>query len=169
MSQKNIAPMSTKCKTSNILIIQKHNKNNFIQSPVINFLTSWVSHIILKELVNLLKGHKLFMELYHVHQTDDKNLLHHIILQSLVLPINFSYNFKLILTICWSTNLWLTSGDCNTSFFHAKASSQIQRNTIRGLCDEADFGRMMTVRWNKSQWFISQIFFGPMDQQTPQQ
>lgn len=80
------------------------------------------------------------MELYNVHQADDKNLLHHIILQPF-LPINFSYNFKMILTICWSTNLWLTSGDCNTSFFHAKASSWLQRNIIRGLCDEADFGR----------------------------
>lgn len=32
--------------------------------------------------------------------------------------------------------MWLTDGDQNTKFFHAKAFSQQQRNAIHGLCDE---------------------------------
>ena len=34
-----------------------------------------------------------------------------------------------------SRNFWLTDGDCNMSFFHAKATNQKQRNAILGICD----------------------------------
>ena len=33
---------------------------------------------------------------------------------------------------------WLKHGDKNTSFFHTKASSRYQRNTIQGVLDETD-------------------------------
>ena len=43
--------------------------------------------------------------------------------------------------IMWSQRsriCWLKHGDKNTSFFHTKASSRYQRNTIQGVLDETD-------------------------------
>ena len=37
-----------------------------------------------------------------------------------------------------SRNTYLQEGDCNTKFFHSKASSRYHRNTIEGLFDEED-------------------------------
>jgi len=33
---------------------------------------------------------------------------------------------------------WFKEGDRNTSYFHVKASSQFQKNTIKGIFDEQE-------------------------------
>jgi hypothetical protein len=41
---------------------------------------------------------------------------------------------------------WLREGDCNTKFFHAKASSLKKRNVLHGLFDAVGFGVRVT-KW----------------------
>ena len=50
-----------------------------------------------------------------------------------------------------SRNCWLRFGDCNTSFFHAKASNRHQQNTIHRIRDAED-------TWQEDEEVIGKMF-----------
>ncbi|KAL4380028.1 hypothetical protein GQ457_02G041970 [Hibiscus cannabinus] len=59
--------------------------------------------------------------------------------------------------------LWLSAGDCNTSFFHAKASARRRKNAIQGLHDAQGLWRTSTgdVLRIASDYFMDLFSAGP--------
>ncbi|KAL4348725.1 hypothetical protein GQ457_17G008210 [Hibiscus cannabinus] len=60
--------------------------------------------------------------------------------------------------------LWLSAGDRNTSFFHAKASARRKKNVLMGLCDANDHWQTSTsdVLHIASDYFVDLFSAGPL-------